>query len=151
MKIIINTCYGGFGLSPLAVKEIAKRKGRDCYFFTHGYPDNGYVQISAEKAHSAFIWFAYSVPNPNDYKLSEPDQDGLYRSANERADKIALDYYLGEYRADPDVIAVVEQLGDLANGKYAQLKIIEIPDDIEWEIDEYDGIESVHEKHRTWD
>ena len=29
-------------------------------------------------------------------------------------------------------------------------KIIEIPDDIEWEIDNYDGIESIHEKHRSW-
>lgn len=37
-----------------------------------------------------------------------------------------------------------------ADGKCAELKIIEIPDDIEWEIEEYDGWEHVAEKHRVW-
>lgn len=27
---------------------------------------------------------------------------------------------------------------------------VEIPDGIEWELDEYDGLESVHECHRSW-
>ena len=26
----------------------------------------------------------------------------------------------------------------------------EIPDDVEWEIDDYDGIETIHEVHRSW-
>ena len=30
------------------------------------------------------------------------------------------------------------------------LKIIEIPDDVDWIIEEYDGNEWVAEKHRTW-
>ena len=28
--------------------------------------------------------------------------------------------------------------------------IVEVPDGGEWELDEYDGIEHVAEKHRTW-
>jgi hypothetical protein len=28
--------------------------------------------------------------------------------------------------------------------------VIEIPDDVEWEVEEYDGLEWVAEKHRTW-
>jgi len=28
--------------------------------------------------------------------------------------------------------------------------VVDIPDDIEYEIDDYDGIESVHEAHRSW-
>lgn len=56
----------------------------------------------------------------------------------------------GYNRQDPDLIAAVEQLGEKANGSMAKLRVIEIPDDISWEIDEYDGIESVSEKHRSW-
>ena len=32
----------------------------------------------------------------------------------------------------------------------AELAIVEIPDGIEWEIDDYDGIETIAETHRTW-
>ena len=31
MKIVINRCYGGFGLSPKATKMIMERKGLNCY------------------------------------------------------------------------------------------------------------------------
>jgi len=30
------------------------------------------------------------------------------------------------------------------------LKIVEIPDDVDWEINEDDGSEWIAEKHRTW-
>ena len=55
-----------------------------------------------------------------------------------------------EDRSDPELIKCVEQLGDKANGPHANLKIVEIPDDIEYVIEEYDGNEWVAEKHRTW-
>jgi hypothetical protein len=48
------------------------------------------------------------------------------------------------------LIEVIEELGDAANGDCAELAIVEIPDDVEWEISEYDGREHVAEKHRTW-
>jgi hypothetical protein len=35
-------------------------------------------------------------------------------------------------------------------GCYAKLKIVEIADDVDWEITNYDGLETVEEKHRTW-
>jgi len=41
-------------------------------------------------------------------------------------------------------------LGKKANGGYAELKVVEIPDDVDWEITEYDGLEQVEEKHRVW-
>ena len=53
-------------------------------------------------------------------------------------------------RDDPHLIAVVAELGEAANDQHADLKIVEIPDDIEWEIAEYDGLEWIAEKHRTW-
>jgi hypothetical protein len=30
------------------------------------------------------------------------------------------------------------------------LRIVEIPDGVEWHISEYDGIEHIAENHRTW-
>ena len=53
-------------------------------------------------------------------------------------------------RDDIFLVQVVESLKDEANGKWSQLKIVEIPSHIEWSIQEYDGAEWVAEKHRTW-
>jgi hypothetical protein len=65
------------------------------------------------------------------------------------------DYFISQYdyytpRNDPDLIAVIEEFGDDAHGWAAVLKIVEIPDDVEWQIEEYDGREHIAEKHRTW-
>ena len=35
-------------------------------------------------------------------------------------------------------------------GYYNHIKIVEIPDDVEFVIEDYDGIEWVAEKHRIW-
>lgn len=53
-------------------------------------------------------------------------------------------------RDHPLLIQVIEELGPKANGSYAELSIVEIPDDVEWQIEEYDGNEHVSECHRTW-
>ena len=53
-------------------------------------------------------------------------------------------------RTAPELIKCVETLGEKANGKYARLVIVEIPDNVQWEIEDYDGVETVAEKHRTW-
>lgn len=53
-------------------------------------------------------------------------------------------------RNNPLVIQVVEELGELANGTSAELTIVEIPDDVDWIIEQYEGEEWVSETHRTW-
>lgn len=53
-------------------------------------------------------------------------------------------------RDDADLIAVIESMGDEANTRVSHLCVVEIPDGVEWEIEEYDGMEWVSEKHRTW-
>jgi hypothetical protein len=63
------------------------------------------------------------------------------------------DTYWSQYdlkRDDPILIQVVKELGKEANGSCAELEIVEIPDGINWEIDEYDGMERVEEAHRSW-
>lgn len=82
---------------------------------------------------AGLFFIAYDIPNPtratpgNHYLDTRPDD-----------------------RTDPHLIQTIEELGELANGSCAELSIIEIPDDVEWVLDEYDGIETVHEKHRSW-
>lgn len=56
-----------------------------------------------------------------------------------------------EWRANPKLVECVETLGKEANGYLADLKVVEIPDDVDWQIEEYDGVEWVSEKHRTWE
>jgi hypothetical protein len=53
-------------------------------------------------------------------------------------------------RDDPILIRVVEELGTKANGKFAKLEIVEIPNDVNWCIEEYDGNEWIAERHKTW-
>jgi hypothetical protein len=65
------------------------------------------------------------------------------------------EHYLAQHevlqnRADPDLVAVVEEMGHKANGQYANLVIVEIPDNVQWHLAEYDGVEHIAENHRTW-
>jgi hypothetical protein len=53
-------------------------------------------------------------------------------------------------RNDQYLVRVVEEMGDGVNGRFSELKVVDIPDDVEWQIGEYDGLEWVAEKHRTW-
>jgi hypothetical protein len=39
---------------------------------------------------------------------------------------------------------------DDADGIYSELKVVDVPDDANWYIEEYDGMEHVAERHRTW-
>lgn len=57
-------------------------------------------------------------------------------------------------RDDPVLIQIIETMGlQAAGGGFAKLKIIEIPDEIPsdgWIVQDYDGMEWIAEKHRTW-
>lgn len=68
---------------------------------------------------------------------------------NERTGTV-LTYEYDIKRNDPILVEIVEQLGEAANGDFAELKVVEIPDDVQWQIQEYDGDEWIAEKHRTW-
>lgn len=72
----------------------------------------------------------------------------LYR--DDKVYTLDEDYNTRKERTHPDVVAIVEELGERASGDCAKLAIVEIPDGVEWEIDEYDGMEHIAEAHRTW-
>ena len=68
-------------------------------------------------------------------------------------DSVAKENYFEDReipRNDPALVEVVEVLGEAANGFAASLKIVEIPEDVDWYVEENDGREWVAEKHRTW-
>lgn len=53
-------------------------------------------------------------------------------------------------RDDPCLVQVVHELGSKVNTRFSDLGTVEIPEDVKWEIIEYDGCEYVSEVHRTW-
>ena len=57
----------------------------------------------------------------------------------------------GYKRDDPLLLECFEKLQKAMSGIKSELKIIEIPDDIDWCIQANMGYEWVAEKHKTWD
>lgn len=53
-------------------------------------------------------------------------------------------------RDDAKLVQVVEELLADANGHCAELKVVSIADEVQWEILKTNGIEHVSEVHRTW-
>ena len=87
---------------------------------------------------------------------SEDYQNGIFALSDLAKKELGIEndydyYYEDEKRSDPKLVEVVERLGEGANGCGACLEIIEIPDDVDWEIGcDSSGYEWVAEKHRTW-
>lgn len=140
-KIVINKCWGGFGLSHEAILEYAKLKG---------------ITLYLEKKDSCIrLWKYWTVPeNERLYTLSTEEWGKMSTDEriayNKKSDEqVFYDRHIT--RDDEALVKVVEALGELSFGKNAELKIVEIPADVEWFIDDYDGMEHVAEKHRTWD
>lgn len=68
-------------------------------------------------------------------------------------DKVKDENYFSERdikRNDPALVEVVDELGEKADGYFSDLKIVEIPDDVKWIIEEHDGKEWIAEDHRRW-
>lgn len=140
MKIVINKCFGGFGISPAGMMCYAKHKGITLY----PEQDNTYLSITVY----------YTAPP--DQRLPVLDSKEFLTApmpvraqSNENAKRNSI--YAGDIpRDDPALVAAVEELGDAANGDHAELRVVEIPDGTAWQIEDYDGMESIAESHRTW-
>ena len=110
MKVVINRCFGGFGLSDEAHRELGSEFEESDFALAGG----GYWTLTGDLA---------------------------------EFDNWSMDM---KFRTHPRLVDVVERLGHRANGRFADLGIVEIPDDaINPRIDEYDGNESVTEG-REW-
>ena len=124
MKIVINTQYGGFGLSKENMQRYCDIKGIKCWI----EDDNIYSGLG--------LFTVWTVP-PEERE----DLDDLSES------QTLSDYNIA--RNDPALVQLVEE-NPGKFGRFSDLKVVEIPDDVEWTIEEYDGREWVAEVHRTW-
>jgi len=136
MKVVINTCHGGFDLSYAAVMRYAELKGLKLYVFKR--TDSGYCEWIKSKNNTARL---SDIPN---YSLKPLNSRGSIDNSS----------YFSVHtmeRSDPILVRVVEELRKKANGFDAELKVVEIPDDVKgYDIESWDGIESIHEEHRVW-
>ena len=149
MKVAVNKCYGGFGISNIALKELVIRKANCIKVFTpksyHG-GENKNKNIREEWKRRWKEEFAEYIDIGDGFMAHNCGfnlyRDGLIYKLNDRSDI--------EVRTDKDLIEVIEKLGDRASDRFANIEITEIPDGVIFEIEEHDGMESVHEKHRSW-
>lgn len=149
MKIIINRCFGGFGISTEALKELVKRNAAciESYTPKHYYGGDSENYIRKNEWESWWEKDFAEYKNIGDGMMAHPSafnifKDGLLYSLKDRG--------LKEVRTDKDLIDVVNTLGEKSFGMCAELKVVEVPDGIDWEIDEYDGLETIHEVHNSW-
>ena len=145
MKVIINACYGGCGFSDTAYE----------WLIAHGIPTQKYVEeqrgndglYKPEPRNEGRVIFDRELTPEG-----ESDYNDIYHKykGKSRATQRYWDTWTRESRTDPLLVRLVEELGEAANGYYAKLRIVEIPDGTDYTIEEYDGSEWIAEKHRTW-
>jgi hypothetical protein len=147
MKVAINACFGGFGLSAAAYEKLIE----------YGVPVKRYVEQKRDPETGL-----YNPESENDgevifdRELTPPGADSYtdiyhkYKHTAARMNNRYWDSWTRENRTHPLIIRVIEELGEAADGGCAKLKVVEIPDGTDYEISEYDGNEHIAEKHETW-
>ena len=142
MKIVINRCYGGFGLSHEAVMLYAKKKGWELHAYVNSPVSfDKYIKFIPGNVVPIIIFYTIIPLVFND--------EGEISKEQENNDSLWFRTECVE-RNDPLLVEVVEELKGKANGRFAKLEVVEIPDDVKWEISDYDGVEQVKEIYRSW-
>lgn len=136
MKILINKQFGGFGVSREVLLRLIKIKSK-------------FVKKETTKK-----YFGKGVVE--DLKKFKPFKEGYKKHdwIDSWLVKNGFVFYIDderskEFRTNKDVIKIVKELGKKANGDHATLEIVDIPNDVEFEIKGYNGLEHIAEKHRT--
>ena len=129
-KIVINKCYGGFGLSEEGVLRYLEIKGQKVW------PEYN--------KHFNLLGPTYWLVPPGPDRVEEATDKWHSMTMEERQahnDRWSKQVFYDREvaRDDPVLAQVVEELGDQANGRHASLKVVEIPNDVRWTIEEYDG------------
>ena len=146
MKVVINRCFGGFSLSTAAYEQL----------IAWGVPVRKYIE---QKRNAETGLYEPQPANDGecifDRELTPAGEDSMndiYHRFNGKSRMFERywDTWTRDSRTHPLVVRVVEELGNASDGPYAALRVVEIPDGVEFEIDEYDGNEHIAEAHRTW-
>ncbi len=141
MKVAYNTCYGGFGLSPKAETEYMKRKGVELFWYERFTKNNNKLTVrrmTSPPEEDCYLSYTASIKD-----LGEIIP--LHSISNEFYHYNTFSSYDLDSRCDPDLIDVIEEMGDKANGECADISIEEIPDGADFEITEYDGREEIRQ------
>jgi len=141
-KIVINTCFGGFDLSRDAVMHIAALKGITLY----PEEDEEYKALGIITYWTVPLDMRPEEASPENWASMTYDE----RMAHNKTWQDATFDVHDIARDDPELVATVKALGAKANGQYALLKVVEIPDGVQWTVEEYDGREYIAEVHSTW-
>lgn len=128
-KVVICARHGGFGVSLAAGRRLAELGHDDAAKRVREY-DEAVEEFKRTGVNPQWSW----TRTPTELSKRHPDWHG------------SLDCR----RDDPALVQTVQELGDAASDKYADLRIVELPDDVSWHIEEYDGLEWVAEDHRKW-
>lgn len=150
-KIVLNSGIGGYGLSFAAIRRLAELQGKKCYFFEN-IDSEKYSLIENPAGDPLY----YSIFDTADLSFIPTAEEWSHAQDEERKrwDNLFNAHCIEDCwndRTNPLLVQVVEELGEEANSLYSSLKVIEIPDDIEYDIRENHGHESVHEKSRRWE
>lgn len=141
-RVVINRCFGGFGLSPEAT----------LWLFHHGYDEKEFKTPVKEYFRDTYDYPILTLENRLDrwrQYLKGDRISSIFLSVFTPDEKYVL-YTRDIERNHPLLLKCLEELGQDASGDCADLKIVEIPDDVQYVIEEYDGNEHIAEAHRTW-
>ena len=128
MKLVVNNCYGRFGLSPKAQERYWGLKGKQVFFYVSEYGAKKARKASAD-ANPLLLHALFKDYGPL-VNLAEVPREEFARSETIE-------------RHDPALVQVVEEMGKAADGRSAQLTVMEIPDGVDYIILDYNGKESV--------
>ena len=136
-EIVINKCFGGFGLSKKAIIRYAELKGIKLFPWIDDITKKVYKERAKIDNPELVLHYATKeVKDETDY--NKKGGDNIYWSERDIE------------RDDEELVKVVKELGKKANGSHSELEVVKIPSGVEWEISDYDGIETIEEKHRSW-
>lgn len=135
MKIILNKCYGGFDVSDAAYRLYAKKKGVNLYNYNNDIKLDTYVKGKSRFGDSDCYFTKDYGP-----KVHKKDIDWAHDFL----------YLNSRNRTDPVLIEVIEELGENASGPCGRLVVVDIPDDMDWVIDNFDGIETLRANVPVW-
>ena len=139
MKVVIAKSHAGFCPSPNLIEKYLQRKGKECFV---------YELIDAANA----VWVPNDIYNYGIiYIFTKNYGTKVNLAIVDEEEHFNPFWWEKQYRTDPDLIAAVESLTEeemkTERGEY---KVVEIPDDVKWQLESDAGIEWIAEKHRTW-
>jgi len=145
-KVVINVCFGGFGLSDEAYEWLIAYGVKVQKYHEQERGKNG--RYMDQPLNDGEVIFDRGLT-----PMGEDSLNDLYYKSVGRSSMSSRywECWTDKKREHPLVVKCVKELGTKADGRCAELKIVSIPADVDYEIDEHDGWEHIAEVHRTWE